>query len=158
MKRVINRRVARRGAAVVEMAVVAPLFILALVGMLELGYAYMVKQTTTLAAREGSRAGVLPGGTLDDIHTAVDGAMEATRFHRCTPPEGYDPENPDTWGPLDGYVTRSNINDLGPTDVELWVQVEIPLSVVSLTGGYVTGDSHMIKSRTYMRREGVDSE
>ncbi len=45
----------RRGAAVVEMAVIAPIFILVLFGMLEFGRLVMVQQTVNNAAREGAR-------------------------------------------------------------------------------------------------------
>jgi Flp pilus assembly protein TadG len=140
----------RRGTTVVEMAVMAPLFIMAMLGMLELGYAFMIKQTVTLAAREGARAGVLPGATIDDIHTAADASMAPTNFTRYTPPESYDPAD------VTGYITTSNLETLAPTDVDLYVEIKIPLSIVSLTGSLFANSSNMITSTTHMRREGVD--
>ena len=60
MNRVNDRkRMLRRASAVVETAVVAPLLVLAMFGMVELGSAYNVKQTVTLASREGARAAAL---------------------------------------------------------------------------------------------------
>lgn len=45
----------RRGAAVVEFAIVAPIFLLFVFGMIEWGRMVMVQQILTNAAREGSR-------------------------------------------------------------------------------------------------------
>jgi Flp pilus assembly protein TadG len=53
----------RRGAAVVEFAVVAPVFFLMIIGMIEFGRAIMVEQILTNAAREGARVAVLDSAT-----------------------------------------------------------------------------------------------
>jgi Flp pilus assembly protein TadG len=53
----------RRGAAVVEFAVVAPVFFLMIFGMIECGQAIMVQQVLTNAAREGARVAVLDSQT-----------------------------------------------------------------------------------------------
>jgi Flp pilus assembly protein TadG len=53
----------RQGAAAVEFAVVAPLFFLLVIGMIEFGRAIMVQQVLTNAAREGARVGVLDSTT-----------------------------------------------------------------------------------------------
>ena len=50
---------ARRGASVVEMTVVAPVFFLMILGMIEFGRMLMVRQALTNAAREGCRAAAL---------------------------------------------------------------------------------------------------
>lgn len=128
----------RRGTAVVETAVVAPLMILAMFGMVEVGYAFMVKQTVTLASREGCRAAALPGGTMSDVQTAVDASMGAAD--------------------LTGYTTTSNISTVGPTDTEVWVEVKMPMSRVGFTGQMMGGGAFDITSKTSMRREGVDSD
>jgi len=127
---------ARRGAAVVETAIVAPIMILGMLGMMEVGYAFMVRQTVTLASREGARAAALPGGDMTDVNTAVDAAMSAAN--------------------LTGYTTTSNIDSLGPTDVEVSVDVSIPLDRATFTGSMLGGGSFNISSQTTMRREGVD--
>lgn len=46
------------GTAALELALLAPILILLLMGILELGYAFYVKNTLTNAVREGARAGV----------------------------------------------------------------------------------------------------
>jgi hypothetical protein len=53
----------RRGAAVVEFAVVAPVFFAMILGMIECGRAIMVQQILTNAAREGARVAVLDSTT-----------------------------------------------------------------------------------------------
>lgn len=127
----------RRGTAVVETAVIAPILILGMLGMMEVGYAFMVRQTVTMASREGARAASLPGGTSDDINTAVDATMSSAS--------------------LTGYATTSNVDLLAPTDLEVWVTVSIPLNRVTFTGDLFGGGSFDISSTTTMRREGVDS-
>ncbi len=53
-----------------EFAIVAPIFFMMIMGMLELGRAVMVQQVITNASREGARVAVLDGaqavGTVDD--------------------------------------------------------------------------------------------
>lgn len=127
---------ARRGTAIVETAVVAPVMILGMLGMMEVGYAFMVRQTVTLASREGARAAALPGGDMTDVNAAVDAAMAAAN--------------------LTGYTTTSNVDSLGPTDLEVTVDVSIPLSRATFTGSMLGGNSFDISSQTTMRREGID--
>ena len=62
----------RRGAAAVEFAVVAPIFILLIFGMIEVGRGIMVEQILTNAAREGARAAILDGATSSAVKTSVN--------------------------------------------------------------------------------------
>ena len=57
----------RRGASAVEFALVAPVFLLLLLGMIEYGRMVMVQQVITNASREAARNAVLEGAT----HTSV---------------------------------------------------------------------------------------
>ncbi len=61
----------RRGTAVVEFAVVAPIFFLLVFGMIEYGRMVMVQQVITNASREGARQAVLDGSTTAAVQTAV---------------------------------------------------------------------------------------
>jgi Flp pilus assembly protein TadG len=61
----------RRGAAVVEFAIVAPVFFLLVFGMIEYGRMVMVQQILTNASREGARVAVLDGATSTSVETAV---------------------------------------------------------------------------------------
>jgi Flp pilus assembly protein TadG len=61
----------QRGAAAVEFAVVAPIFVLLLFGMIEYGRMVMVQQMLTNATREGARRAVLDGTTVASVKTTV---------------------------------------------------------------------------------------
>jgi Flp pilus assembly protein TadG len=62
---------ARRGAAVTEFAIVAPVFFLMVVGFIELGRALMVQQVLINASRVGARQAVTTGATSAQVQTAV---------------------------------------------------------------------------------------
>jgi len=62
----------RRGAAAVEFALVVPLFVIFILGMMEFGRAMMVMEVMTNAAREGCRTGVLPGSSSTDVTNTVN--------------------------------------------------------------------------------------
>ena len=61
----------RRGAAVVEFAVVAPLLFALLFGMVEFGRMVMVQQTLTNASREGARRGILENASQTEVEQVV---------------------------------------------------------------------------------------
>ncbi|OGX06378.1 MAG: hypothetical protein A3G87_01905 [Omnitrophica bacterium RIFCSPLOWO2_12_FULL_50_11] len=64
-----------KAAALVETAVILPIFVLLMVGMVEFSRVLMVKQVITNAAREGARAGAV---NLDDTEalTAAQNVSE----------------------------------------------------------------------------------
>lgn len=66
-------RKGEHGQALVEMALVLPLFILLLFGVIEMGRIGYSYTTVSNAAREGGRAAAL-GGTNHDIETAIEKA------------------------------------------------------------------------------------
>jgi Flp pilus assembly protein TadG len=63
---------ARRGAAAVEFALVAPLLFLLILGMVEFGRMLMVQQILTNGAREGARKAVLPGVSDSQVNQTID--------------------------------------------------------------------------------------
>ena len=75
--RVASRRA--RAAAVVEFAIVSPLLLTILFGIIEYGYLFMVRQTLTNAAREGCRIAFLQTSTdpYSEVTTRVDEVMNA---------------------------------------------------------------------------------
>lgn len=74
----------RRGAATVEFAIVAPLFIMLVFGMVEYGRMVMVQQLLTSAGREGARMGVLDGMTVDRVTTTVTSYLEESSVPGAT--------------------------------------------------------------------------
>jgi Flp pilus assembly protein TadG len=63
---------AEDGAELVEFAVVAPVMLLVLLGIIDFGLLFQRYQVITNAAREGARIAVLPGYTIpDDVEYRV---------------------------------------------------------------------------------------
>lgn len=79
-----SRKKTRRGAAVVEFAVVAPLFFLLVFGMIEFGRMVMVQQILTNASREGARQAVLDGVSDSDVQTTVSGYLSNASISGAT--------------------------------------------------------------------------
>ncbi|MFW5693275.1 MAG: TadE/TadG family type IV pilus assembly protein [Thermoguttaceae bacterium] len=61
------RRAARKGAAVVEMAFVAPLLFVFVLGLIEVGRIYWVQKTLRNACQDGVRYGAIRGVEVDDV-------------------------------------------------------------------------------------------
>jgi Flp pilus assembly protein TadG len=74
----------RRGAAVVEFAIVAPVFFLLVFGMIEYGRMVMVQQVITNASREGARVAVLDGATTSDVQTKVNDYLTSAKVSGAT--------------------------------------------------------------------------
>ena len=66
----------RRGTAVVEFAVVAPILFLIILGMIEMARGYMVEHLLTNGARIGARAAIIEGTSSSGIETAVTNYLD----------------------------------------------------------------------------------
>ena len=71
---------ARRGAAVVEFAAVAPVLFLLIFGMIEFGRMVMVQQVLTNASREGARVGILDGATNNEVTSVVNNYLSSANI------------------------------------------------------------------------------
>lgn len=125
-----------RAAAVVEFAVVSPVLLAILFGIIEYGYVFMVRQTVVHAAREACRIAVLQ--TTDTPYAEV-----TDRVNEVMASTG-----------LTGYTTTmvhaSSDNNWTET-----VTVSIPRSEVSLIGGFFGDLSGNLVGTANMRKEGV---
>lgn len=65
-------RAQRRGLAVTEFAIVAPVFFLMIIGFIEVGRALMVQQVLINASRVGARMATTAGATTGAVQTAVE--------------------------------------------------------------------------------------
>ncbi|MCS7239295.1 MAG: pilus assembly protein [Thermoguttaceae bacterium] len=65
----------RTGAAVVEFAIVAPVFFLFVIGIIEFGRMVMVQQVITNASREGARIAVLDGSTGQEVRARAQAIL-----------------------------------------------------------------------------------
>ena len=80
----VPNRPKRRGVAAVEFALVAPLFILLVMGMIEVGRGLIVQQILTNAAREGAREAVMDGATKSEVQTVVTNYLTASTIPGAT--------------------------------------------------------------------------
>ncbi len=127
----------RRGAAAVEFAVVAPIFLLLVFGMIEYGRMVMVQQVITNASREGARRAVLDGTTNADVVTVVNDYLTA--------------------GSIAGAnvtVTPTNPQDAAFGD-PVTVSVDIGFSQVSWLPSPMYLGGRTLSATTVMRRESV---
>ena len=70
----------RSGVAVVEFAIVAPVFVLFVMGMIEVARGLMVQEVITNAAREGARAAVVDTSTSSTVTSAVQSYLTAANI------------------------------------------------------------------------------
>jgi Flp pilus assembly protein TadG len=64
------RRAPRRGSNVVEFALLAPVFVALLTGVVDVSWMFLMREAANSAARAGARAGAF-GGTEDDARAAA---------------------------------------------------------------------------------------
>ena len=70
-----TRRDARRGAAVVEFALTAPLFVLFLMAAFEFGWLNVLRHTADNAAYEAARNAMVPGATATEAKSKADAIL-----------------------------------------------------------------------------------
>ncbi|MCI0461997.1 MAG: pilus assembly protein [Gemmataceae bacterium] len=66
----------RPGVSTVEFALVAPVFVLFVLGVIEIGRGLMVVSLLNNSARAGCRVGILDGSSDTDISSAVTSALQ----------------------------------------------------------------------------------
>lgn len=129
---------ARRGASAVEFAIVAPIFFLVVLGIVEFGRMSMVQQIITNAAREGARVGVLDGSTFDSVNTKVQQYLSAAAIKGA----------------------KVNVNPNPPSsagfDQPVSVSVSIPFSDVSWLPSPFFLKKTTLTANAVMRRETVE--
>ena len=72
-----RRRAKRRGASVLEMALVLPVLLMLSLGVVDYGYYFYVKNTLQGAASAGVRAAILPNAKNSDVTSVVGSMMTA---------------------------------------------------------------------------------
>jgi len=128
----------RRGAAVVEFAVVAPVFFLLVFGMIEYGRLVMVQQILTNGSREGARLAVLDGILTSDVVTTVDNYLGGA-------------------GITGANVAVTTNPPVAPDYAEsMTVEVTIPFGQVSWLPSPMFLNGYQMIASTTMRREAVN--
>ncbi len=128
----------RRGAALVEFAILVPVFVLVVMGIVEYGQFLYAKQAVTLAAREACRIAVLPGTTKEQaIGRAYNVLSEAgISSFQIT----FDPDPP------------TSASDGDP----ITVTVLVDFDQISWLGSPMYLDGVEIRATAVMRREWID--
>ena len=124
----------RWAGATVEMAVVTPLLLAMLFGIIEYGWVFTVRQALTTAAREGARAAALPGSTEEDIQNRVAEFL----------------------GPLGLTTYNVAITHATPEDPTETVHLTIPYADFTLVGSFFGSTDYDLGATCSMRKEGMD--
>jgi Flp pilus assembly protein TadG len=136
MKTRTHKHDKRRGAVLVEMAIILPVFLTVVLGIIEFGRAMMVSQLITNAAREGARDAILPDSTNADVENTIADFLETSAGIApgdITVTITVDPA-PGNDDPLD-VLANSNQRD------QCTVRIEVPFNRVS----YIT-PKHLISN------------
>jgi Flp pilus assembly protein TadG len=130
-----RKRSDRRGAAVVEFALIAPIFFAAVLGIIEFGRMMMVQEILVNAAREGARAAIMPGETDSQVTSVVSNYMSVSG--------------------ISGYTeTLSPTLSTSPaTGTALTLTVSVPCQTVSWLGGSTWFNGKTISSSVVMIKE-----
>lgn len=137
----LNRRktgTRRRGAAVVELAVVTPLLLTMLFGIMEFGRVFMVSETLNTAAREACRVGILQGSTTSDVEQ---------RFMQAVAPLGS--------AVTSDMLTVEEVVPDGQSYTVVNVTVNVPYQNVSLFGDLLGLKTTTLSATCSMRKEGT---
>ena len=121
----------QEGQSVVEFALVLPIFILLLMGMIEFGRIWMTMNVLSSASREGARIAAVTGPDASRVNNTVQSALSAANLPS-------------------GTVSISGPNSNSE------VTVTVRITYTSITGGIVPGlasPMQLVRSTT-MRWEG----
>ncbi len=124
----------RRAAAAVEMAVVTPILLSMLFGIIEFGWLFTVRHTMVNAAREGARLGAIEGVTVEEIQARV---LEQLA------PLGIDD------------LATIDVTEATPDDPYVTVTVSIPQADVSLLNNFFHLTQGTLVGEASMRKEGL---
>lgn len=139
-----NRRtlVRPRGQALVETALVMPLILLVLVGIMEFGRAWNIHQVVTDSARQGARKAAIwheSGNAVDSARAVVNRSLVA--------------------GSINPATATIDVQGNAPGAEEATVTVEVPYQffvlapVMALAGQSFGSNSVSLKSSAVMRNE-----
>ncbi|HEX6986741.1 MAG TPA: TadE/TadG family type IV pilus assembly protein [Planctomycetaceae bacterium] len=134
-------RPSRRGAALVECALVMPIMVLVVLGMFELGRAVMVTEVLAHTARTGARAGSITTGTTAGVRAVVNDVLADA---------GIDASACTVQVLVNGAATEVGSAKAGD---EITVTVSVPYSAVTWVANPEYLDGRNLSGRCVMRRE-----
>lgn len=107
----------RRGASAVEFALVAPVFVLLVFGIIEVGRALMVQQIITNASREGARRAIIEHASDAEVQQVVDDYLGATSVAQGVSIS----VTPTTIGPSTGFGDPISVTVSVPYSAVSWM-------------------------------------
>ena len=138
-----GRGATRRGAVVVEMALIVPFLVLLLLGICEIGQTLRVHSFLSEASRQGCTAGSLSGNSNADVIEDVKIALSAFKLNTGAAVVTIRVND------VVGNVAQARRND------KITVTVAIPMSSASWTGSSMFVSRRSIRSETtVMLRQG----
>jgi len=138
MKRIKNLRRDEKGQGIVEFALVLPIFIMFLLGIIEFGWMFNAQITTTSAAREGARTRAVMGITTDPGKIiSFDSAAEEVVRRAALPTISGDNVNATFLN-----VTENSINGI-------FIQCDVEAVVKPLVGFFIRGDQILTATATF---------
>ena len=135
-QRSARRASRRRGAVLVETALVLTILLALTFGVMEYGHYVYTRHTLEGASQRGARTAILTDITVAEVESAVEGVMAAS---------GYDPTEYD--------LAVSGLDDTAETDVTVTVSVvwgEVGIRPIGMIGADRT-----IQATVTMRKEGL---
>ncbi|HEX5443045.1 MAG TPA: TadE/TadG family type IV pilus assembly protein [Pirellulales bacterium] len=132
----VRRARERRGTALVEFAMVAPVFFLFMVGAIEFGRAIMVQEVLTDASREGARIGSVDGTQASDATAAANAYLSAMTISGATV-----------------SVSPANLGSSTPSGTQVTVTVSISYRSVSWVPAPWFLGSATLTANTVMQRQ-----
>ena len=128
-----------RGQALAEFALVLPLMLLFIAGIVELGRAWNIKQVVTDAAREGARYAVADAAmNRADVIAKVEQRLELAKIQTSD-------------------ISVACIGSVADTTVTVTVSTDVKLGLVGALLGWAGAPSVVpVSSRTIMRNERPD--
>jgi Flp pilus assembly protein TadG len=137
----------RRGGAVVEFAVVAPLLLLLSMGMIEVTRAAQVKMTLADAVRHGCRVGIQPHMSNAEVAAAVHEVLQSSNIDVAKTAAAI-------------YVKKDDKAAWAKTDVAdaargAWIKVSVTVSLTEV--GWIAplmfaGDAHQTEAMIMMHQ------
>jgi Flp pilus assembly protein TadG len=96
-----------RGSELIELAIVTPILLFIIAGIMDFGFLFQRYEVVTNAAREGARLGSLPGYTAADIQARVDAYLASSGLTAAhpTPDVQYSTQTVGAGGPTINVVT-----------------------------------------------------
>ena len=118
----------RRGAAAVELAVVTPVLLILVLGIIESGQAISVRQSMLDAARGACRLATLENVTNQQALDQIDAAMSTARISQFSATVSPTPLTSANKGDLVSVQISANFNDVS------WLPIPNYFAGLTLTG------------------------